>query len=172
MHSGQSGAMLIPKPEPRVLHADRLEQMLREVIAEPLTAYSFDRLSDPIDVDPVIPPVAGIENQRERQCRVLTRDNSWDGLRFHVPPHIGIPDVVDEPGSVRDEMAQRDPPFGGAQNWLARAIEAFEHLWGREFRQDVRNGIIEGELALLDKLHRRSRSNSFAHRGDPEHRLG
>ncbi len=97
--------MLVRQLKAGILHADRPEQMLRQIVAERLLAYPFNRLANPVDVDPVIPPVAGIENERERQCCVLARDDAGNALRLHVPAHLGIPDVIDEPGSMGEQMA-------------------------------------------------------------------
>ena len=71
VHAGQPGPALRRQLEGGVLHADRLKQMLREIVAERLTADPFDRLADPIDIDPVIPFFARIEDEWERQRCVL-----------------------------------------------------------------------------------------------------
>ena len=60
-----------------------------------------------------------------------------------------------------EQMAKRDGPFGGPQSGLARVIKAFEYLWSRKFGQNVCNRVVESELALLNKLHRRSRSDAL-----------
>src|SRR5438045_318743 len=133
--------------------------MLGKVVAEPLLTYPFDGLADPIDVDPVIPFFAGIEDERKGERRVLTRDDSWNGLCLHVSAHLGIPDVVDEASSMGEQMAERDLLLGWSQSRFAGRIKAFEHLWGREFGQNVFDRIVERELTSLDKLHRRSRGN-------------
>jgi hypothetical protein len=70
-----------------------------------------------------------------------------------------------------EEVAQRDWPFGGPQPGSASGIKAFEYLWSGEFGQNVCELIIERELTLLDKLHRRSRGDCLRHGGDPEHRV-
>src|SRR5256885_9260601 len=124
--------------------------MLGKIVAKVLAARSFDSLADPIDIDAVIPLVAGIEDQRKRQCRVLARDNAGNALCFHVPAHLGIPDVVDEPGSMSEQMAQRDLLPRRPQSWFAGRIKAFEHLWGGEFGQNEFDRVIECELTLLD----------------------
>jgi hypothetical protein len=82
-------------------------------------ADPFDCLADPIDIDTVIPFFTGIEDQRERQRRVLARNYTGNPLRFHVPAYIGIPDFVNEPGSIGEQMAKRDWPLGWPQSGFA-----------------------------------------------------
>src|SRR5262244_2172184 len=70
-------------------------------------------------------------------------------LRFHVPAHVGIPDVVNEPGSVGEQMAKRDWSFSRPQSGLPRGIEAFEYLGSRKFGQKVCHLVVERKLALF-----------------------
>ena len=62
-----------------------------------------------------------------------------------------------------EQMAKRDWPFGGPQSGLARGIKAFEYLWSRKFGQNVCNLVVEPKLALLNKLHGRSRGDGLGH---------
>ena len=172
MHAGEPGTAVRRQSEAAVLHADRPEQMLREIIAETLSAGALHRLADPIDVYAVIPSLARLENQRQRQCRVLAGNDSRDARLFHVAAHLGIPDVVDEASRVRDQVPQRDRSPRRTQPWLASGIEAFQYLRRGQLRQQPGDRPVERELALLDELHRGGRGDRLGHRGDPEHRVG
>jgi hypothetical protein len=46
--------------------------MLREIVAEHLTADPFHRFADPIDIDTVIPFFAGVEDEREGMYRPIS----------------------------------------------------------------------------------------------------
>src|SRR5215471_21293682 len=100
MHAHEPRTALRRQFESCVPHADWCEQPFCEILSEPLSADALDRLADPIDIDAVIPSVAGIEDQRQGKCAVLAGDDVRRTSLFDVASDIGIPDPVDEPGGV------------------------------------------------------------------------
>ena len=84
---------------------------------------------------------------------MLARDDAGNAFHLLVLAEIRIPDVVPEPGRMREQVAQRDRATGRARARLAARIEPFEHLGSVDFGDDFRSGGVEIELALLDELH-------------------
>jgi len=165
------GAAIRRQSETGILHADRPEQMLGEVIAERLAAGLFHRLADPVDIDAVIPFLARLENQRQPQCRVLAGADRGDALFLPVAAHLRIPGVVDEAGGVGEQVTQGDRPARWAQLRFARGVEALKHLRRCELGQHPGDRLVERELARLDELHRGGRGDRLGHRGDPKQRV-
>jgi hypothetical protein len=73
---------------------------------------------------------------------------------------------------VGQQVAQGDRPPGGSEARLARRVEALQHLGRAERGVDVGHRCLEGELALLDQLHRRDRGDRLGHGSDLENRVG
>ena len=90
-------------------------------------------------------------------------------VELREPVHVRVPGVVDEPGGVGQQIAQRDVAARGAQIRNAAGAEAVEHLGVREKRQDLPRRLVQLELALLDHLHRGGGGDRLGHRGDAEH---
>jgi hypothetical protein len=65
-----------------------------------------------------------------------------------------MPDVIDEAGSMGDQVAQGDRPPRRAELGLTGGVEAFEHLRRGELGQHTGDRFVEREPALLDQLHR------------------
>src|SRR5579883_1098331 len=155
MHADEPGAAIGNKLEARILHAERFEQILAEIDFERLATDLLDRLADEIDIDAVLPFLAGIESERHGERQILAGDDAGDPLLLLIAQQVRVPDVVAEARGMRDEMAQRDRPLRRAQLGLARAIEALEHLRRAQLGQYLADGTVERELAALDELHRR-----------------
>ena len=71
MHAGEARAVSGRQGEAGILHAQRPEDVLRKIVAEPLPARPLHRLADPVDVDAVVPSLARIEHERQHQRGVL-----------------------------------------------------------------------------------------------------
>src|SRR5437879_2859143 len=76
MHAGETSAAVRSQLEPGIVHANRAEQMLGEIDAEPLPAGAFHRLAGPVDADAIIPFLAGIEGERQVQRRILAGNDA------------------------------------------------------------------------------------------------
>src|SRR5262249_12603025 len=127
VHADQPCATIGGQREADVLHPGRPKDMIGEEIAEPLAAYPFDRLSDPVDVDAVVPSLARVEDQRQHQRRVLAGDDAGYAFLRHIAAHLWVPNVVDKARSMGDELPQGDRPSRRAQPWLTGRVEAFEY---------------------------------------------
>src|SRR6516162_11561162 len=106
MHAEQRGTMPRCQFERRILHTDWSEEPLREIRAEPLSAHSLNGLTDPVDIDAVIPFFAGIEGQRQRKRRILAGDDVRSASLFDVTGNTRIPYPIDKPGGVGDQLPQ------------------------------------------------------------------
>src|SRR5262249_61173421 len=100
MHADETAALGVPEFERRILHAERLEQVLLEEGAERLTADPLDGLADPIDVDAVVPAVARIESERRGERLVLAGNDARRTGLLLVAQEVAIPDVISEPAPV------------------------------------------------------------------------
>src|SRR6185437_1692399 len=69
MDLGEVAAHLRRDLEGGAVHAERLEQMVLEILAELLPAHRLDHLAGPVDVDAVFPALAGIEEKRRAEGR-------------------------------------------------------------------------------------------------------
>jgi hypothetical protein len=152
-------------------HAERREDVLAEVGLERLAADLLDRLAGPVDVDAVLPALAGVEHQRRPQRVVPDGDDAGDAGLPHVAADVGVPDVVAEAGGVGQQVAQRDRPRRGAEPRGARGVEALQDLRRPQLGQHVGDRLVELQPALLDELHGRGRGHRLGHRRDPEHRV-
>jgi len=136
-----------------------------------LPADLLDDTADPVDVDAVLPALAGVEGERPPQRRQIARHHSRRAGGLDITQRVGIPVFVGEPGGVGQQVLQGDWPPGRAEPRHTGSVEAVEHLRHRERRIDVRDRRIEAELAFLDKLHRRDASDRLGHRKDAEDRI-
>ena len=80
--------------------------------------------------------------------------------------------TVGETGGVPVEVLDRDLPLRGHHRVPHFARDRIESLNGdlklRERREELRDRISEGDLALLDEHHRGDRGDRLRHRVDPE----
>ena len=148
MHAGQPRALFGADHETRVVHPERTEDVLLEVRLERLSAQLLDGLSDPIEVDAVLPALTRIEDERRLEGKVLTFDDAWHRRVLLVAAHVLIPDVVREPGRVRQQVAQRDRATRWAEPRSAGLVEAFKDLNRGQLRQAV--GLVVSE-AVYDR---------------------
>src|SRR6185312_16984463 len=95
---------------------------------ELLAARGLDHLAGPIDVDAVVPAVAGIEGQWRGERLVLAAGDAGHAHRLLVFDDVGVPDLVREAGGVGEQVAQCDVALRLAHLRLARGIEAVEYL--------------------------------------------
>src|SRR5262249_60489861 len=137
MHADETAALGVPEFERRILHAERLEQVLLEEGAERLPADPLHGLADPIDVDAVVPAIARIESERRGERLVLAGNDARRTGLLLVAQEVGIPDVIAEAGRVSQEVPQGDGPLGRAELRLAGGLEAVEHSRRGPFGQKL-----------------------------------
>ena len=83
--------------------------------AELLAADRLDHLAGPVDADAVLPALAGIEQQRRAQRCTGRSMTPGTPIACLVRDDVGVPDLVAEAGSVREQVAQRDRLAGLAR---------------------------------------------------------
>src|SRR5262249_10138388 len=128
VHAGETRALRGPDLERGVLHAERPEDVILEVAVELLATRRLDHLARPVDVDAVLPLIAGVEHQRRGQRRVrAARDAGRVGGRL-VLEDPRLPDLVGEARAVGEQVTERDRTLGRPQPRLARSVEALEDL--------------------------------------------
>ena len=110
----------------------------------------------------------GSKDERRAEGRQLSGGPRGQSRCLHVAARVRVPDVVAEPGRVGQQVAQRDRPLRRTQLGRAGGVEALQHLGRAQARVDVRHGLLDLELALLDELHRRHGGDRLGHRGDAE----
>ena len=169
MHADEPRPHVRRQLEAGAVHAERREEVILQIRIELLAADRLDGLAGPVDVDAVFPALARIERERQGQRLVLARGHAGNAGVLHVLAHAAVPDVVAIAGRVGEQVLERDRPLGRTQLRLAARVEAFEHLHVGDLGQDFPDRTVERELALFDKLHRRSAGDRLGHRGDPEH---
>src|SRR6266478_4799779 len=128
MHADKTRAAIVAELEACVLHAERSEQMVAKIGLKVLATDLFDRLSDPVDVDAIVPFLAGVELERCGERKVLAGNDARNPLLLLVSDEIVAPDVVAKHSGMGEQLAQRDRSFGRTQFRLARRIETLEHL--------------------------------------------
>ena len=94
MDLGQARAHVRAHLERGIAHAERLEDVLLHVGAEPPAAHGLDHLASPVDVDAVLPALARIGQQRRVQGRVLAADDAGEALCLLVADDLLAPDLV------------------------------------------------------------------------------
>ena len=152
-------------------HAQRFEQVGLEEGAQRLAADGFHHLAGPVDVDAVLPALAGVEQQRQRQRLVLAGGdpgNVQGGLDLL---DVGVPDLVAEAGAVGEQMAQGHRALGRAQCRLAIGVEAGEHPRVADLGHHLGRRCIQIQLPPLHALHGRHRGQRLGHGGDPAYRV-
>ena len=165
MDARQARLLVGPQDEDRVLHAERREDALAHVTVQRQAAHPLDRLAGPVDVDAVLPLVAGVGDHRHLQGLELAGADAGYVGDLHVALDVLVPQVVAEARRVGQQMAQRDRPLRRPELGLALGVEALQHLRGAELHHDVADRLVETELALLDHLHGgRSRSPPWSSR--------
>ena len=156
--------------ETGAIHAQRLENILGEIVAELHAADGLDHFAGEIDVDTVVPLLAGIGDQWCGERRVLAGDDAGNFIDGFVFAQIGVPQAVTEARRMGEQMAQRDGAFWCTQTRRV-AVPAVQHFNFAERRNDFACRGIKRELALLDQLHRRQAGDRFGHGRDPHHRV-
>jgi hypothetical protein len=152
--------------------AQRRKNPLAQIRVERLSADRLDDAADPVDVDAVLPSLAGVEVERPAQCRHLARYDPGRAGGLDVAQRVRVPEFIGKAGRVGQQVPEGDRPLGGAQQRRATGAEAFEHLRrGQRGFADVRHRCVEAEPALLDELHRPNAGDRLCHREDAEDRV-
>src|SRR5260370_40576352 len=112
MHAGEPCAPASIELEAGIPHAERPEDVVAEIGVELLSADLLHRLADPIDVDAVVPSLAGVEQQRRGESHILAADDAGDSLFFLIADEIGAPDAVGESRRMGQQMPKREVASG------------------------------------------------------------
>jgi hypothetical protein len=87
--------------EDSVLHAERGEDALPHIAIQRQAAHPLDRLAGPVDVDAVIPLVAGVGDQSRLRGLELAGADAGNVGDLHVALDILVPQVVAAPSARR-----------------------------------------------------------------------
>ena len=72
---------------------------------------------------------------------------------------------------MRHEVTKRNRCFGWPKHGLTLSIPPRQDLDRVDIRQYARDGLVQFELALFDKLHGCGTHQGLGHGGDPHHRI-
>ena len=145
--------------------------MVPEIFVERLAARGFDGAADPVGVDPVLPLVARIKQQRQPQRSELAGAGRGRMGGGDVADQLAVQHLVAKARGMGQQVAQGDRAGRRPQPRLSRRVEPLQHVGSRQLRQDTADRLVERELALLDQLHRRDRGHRLGHRGDAKDRV-
>ena len=170
--------------EPRVAHAERFEQPLAHELVEGLTGSAGDEHTEHHRAHVVEPPLAGLILQRQRRQtpdpfvgfgRALrlgrTGAQAQVGHRVHEGPRPRRSEVHPDAEPEREDVAHRD----GARRGHGLAVEwsatVDEDVAARELGQQIVDGLVESEPAILDEDQRSNRAHRLRHRREAEDRV-
>ena len=112
-----------------VVHLERGEDVLAEIILQLLTGHHLDQPADDIGAGAVVPALARIEQQRSAE-RI-----GFAGARLEIAPGRAG-ERIGQSGGVGEEVSDRRRSRCRAEPVCAgRRVERFEDLQAREFRQ-------------------------------------
>ena len=77
MHACQPCLLRRGNLERGAVHAEWREEVLLQIVAQPLAAHLLDDLAHPFDIDAVSPALTRIEEQRGRERGILEGDDGW-----------------------------------------------------------------------------------------------
>src|SRR5579864_4730358 len=155
MHAGEPFALCRTNDEAAVAHLQGTEDVVLEVLLERFAAQALDGLADPVDVDAVLPALAGVEQQWGFEGDGLAFRDERNTRMFVVAQHVRAPDVIGEASRVREQVPERDGSSWHSELRLAVGVEAFENLYLLDLRNLVLQWFVEVDLALLHELHSR-----------------
>ena len=171
VHRHRVGPLVGAHQERRLGHPQRAEDVLGEVGVEGLAAGGFDHEPEPVGVDAVLEPRAGVGDERQREHLALAGQRVPGAGERLVTDHVGAPEPVGEAARVARELTHRGLRGRRAQARLV-AVEALEHLQVGELGPVGLHRRVEVQVAALDLLQRRDGAHHLRHRGDPEQRVG
>ena len=135
VESGYAPLLLGPDQKPRILHAERREDVLAEVDLERLVGHRLDQLADPVHADAVFPPLARLELERSREGGVLAGRDVGHARHLLVAGQSLAPDRVGVAGGMRQQMAHLDRALGRPHSRRSILGKALKDLRGGQFGQ-------------------------------------
>ena len=170
MGEHQPRQQLVGRHERGVLHSERAEDVLLAVGVQVLAADRFDHQPEPVDARSVLPPRAGVGDQRRLEHLAAAR--RWIGKagQLVVAQQVGIAEPVRKARGVSQQVADRRLAGGRPQSRLI-AVEPLEHLELAELGQDVGHRLLERHPTLLDQLQPCCARERLRHRCDQKHRV-
>src|SRR5215831_8382591 len=171
VHAGQPRALAGGELERGVLHAERAHDVLLKVAIELLAARRLHHLARPVDVDPVLPAIARLEEERGGERLVRTGGDSRRVGGRLVLRDGRAPDLVAVAGGVGEEVTQRDGAPRLAKLGFPRRIEAIDDTRRADLGHYLARGLVEAQLSLLHELHGGGGGEGLRHRGDPHDRV-
>ena len=155
MHFGHARPHVGGDFEAGTVHAQGRSDVFLEVFAQTHTCDSRDRQANPVDVDPILPALAGVEGKWDIERIALSRARARQFVQFEKARGVLTPDIRGKTCGVRHQVSQRDRHFGRPQHGLPLRIPPRDHLDRVDLGQDAPDGRIELEFALFDQLHGR-----------------
>lgn len=162
--------------EAGVVHTQGAEQVLHEVILEIFSTDDLDEAAEDVDTEAVHPFLAGLVDERQFAKAV---DAIPESVFNHTEPGGDARLCIDgptllcadagivEPGGVGEEMTEGDGLFGRNGSIAAvRGIEFIEDLHVFEGGDEIADGFVEVEPALLEQLHGGDADDGFCLAGD------
>ena len=151
MQHGPPGSHVVAEGEAGGVHAQRPEDVLLEVVVEPLTRDLFNHAAHEVDADAVHPALSGIEQRRNRlrpPHQLAAGDRVSPGGLLVSQQEL-VPELVAEAGRVGQQVPQGDRTCGRAHQGPAVVVEAFEHARFGQIGQHARRGLVQKQLAPL-----------------------
>ena len=178
VRGGKPVRLLLRHDEPRVDHAERVEQELAQVLIERTVGHAREQDAEQAERVVVAPRRARLERERHRRQRVqpllraeldgvLTR---LGAVRDHLVLQRARGGHHPVPGHIREQVTQSDRPVGG-NRVIERRRRRAQHPALGEFGEPALHGIVEAESPVLHQLQRGRGGHGLGHRLDPHDRV-
>lgn len=146
----------------RVVHFQRLEDALAEIVVHAFARDAFDEQDDVVGGTPVLPIVAGMKIERERREIDKILLNRFAPIAHKLALVVGQCSAVGvDAGRVGEDMADRDGSFGFYTG--VTVIGFFQDFLAFEFGNPFCDGIVEQEVAFFVEHHERDGGDGFGH---------
>ena len=164
----------------RVVHAERLPDVLLQVAAERLLGELLDDQPQHVEAEAVVPDrarlVAAAAPQPERSMNsapVMLLGGRRAAARKELVHRRGAAAAIDQARRVPEQILDRDRTRrrDALDDVLLLRVEHRDLLLG-ELRKILRHRIVDQQPALLVELQRRDRRHRLGHRRDVEDRVG
>ena len=148
-------------------HPEWGEEILLEVVVQRLAGHLFDDQAEPVGVDAVLPPGAGIGLQRSVERGPQTAEHVRGAGDLVILRQLRAHEEVPMARRVGEEVADRRLRLRRPQARLV-AVPPVEHLQVVPGGQDRADLVVEAELAPLDELQRGDAGQGLGHRRHAE----
>ena len=130
-------AKCIAWPEGRTCHSQWPGDVLRKVSAEAEARGGLDHQASIVDIDPVFPTLARIEQQWCLQSSLGAGGKARKLRNLGIAFDVGAPELIAESRGMSEKMAQRHRPLGSTQLGRPGCIETFQNPRIAKLRQDL-----------------------------------